>query len=86
MPRVPSLCSHDCIDATIEIGPACSTIHLEPGMSFPDDPPGVPLRFIALSDLRCMSCGKALSRHDVGRRFERGGDLYHPRFAVSFAR
>jgi hypothetical protein len=53
---------------------------------YPDDPPGVPLRRISVFDLRCAACGKALTRQDVGPLFEPGGDLFHPRFNVKYAR
>lgn len=79
-------CPHDAIDADIEIGPACSTIRFEPGMRYPEDPPGEPLRFISISRLRCTACHKRLTRQDVGARFEPGGDLHHPRFIVSYAK
>jgi len=76
-------CAHDTIDAQIEVGPACSTIRFTRGWQYPEDPPGQ-LRRISISNLRCGACGKALTRSDVGKRFEVGGDLHHPRFDVTY--
>jgi hypothetical protein len=78
-------CSHDVIDARIEVGAASSTIRFAPGVTYPEDPPGEPLRRIAIFDLRCAACRKALTKADVGTRFRPGGAFYHPRFLVEFA-
>ena len=83
-PRDVNACVHDTIDARIEIGPACSTIRFTRAMHYPEDPPGE-LRRISISDLRCAACGKALTRRDVGKRFEVGGDLHHPRLEIEYA-
>jgi hypothetical protein len=77
-------CTHDTIDARIEIAFACSTIRFTHGMRYPEDPLGVPLRRISIYDLKCATCHKALTRKDVGTRFEAGGDLHHPRFDVTY--
>ncbi len=39
---------------------------------------------MTLGELRCKDCGKSLTKYEVGKRIEAGGDLFDERFVFSW--